>query len=127
LRDRGQEDGAGSAALVATYTDQLCVCCGETAKWPLRGYRGMEVRCDECRRVCYRGRDGPCLRDGKVSEETDGIGWRQERIAALQHEERDGLFKLRQEGLTYAAIGKRAGVSRQRIHQLIGSVPRGKS
>jgi len=34
----------------------------------------------------------------------------------IDHEE---ILKLRQEGLTYAQIGQRFGVSRQRIHQII--------
>ena len=35
---------------------------------------------------------------------------------------RDEALKLRREGLTYAEIGTRLGLSRQRVHQLVTTV-----
>lgn len=48
---------------MTTYTDRHCVCCGEKASWPLRGYGDRKPRCWECRRGCNPGRSMPCRKN----------------------------------------------------------------
>jgi DNA-binding transcriptional regulator LsrR (DeoR family) len=42
------------------------------------------------------------------------------RYLAEANKRREQAKRLRQEGLTFAEIGKRLGVSRQRVHSMIG-------
>ena len=47
---------------MTTYTDRLCVCCGEKTPWPLRGYKS-KPRCWDCRRGCNPERSEPCRKN----------------------------------------------------------------
>ena len=42
------------------------------------------------------------------------------RYLAEANKRREQAQRLRQEGLTFAEIGKRLGITRQRVHQMIG-------
>jgi hypothetical protein len=52
---------------VTTYTDRLCVCCGETTPWPLRGMN-VAPRCADCRRWCNQARSEPCKNGSRNGE-----------------------------------------------------------
>ena len=55
-------EGVARLSKMTTYTDRLCVCCGEKTPWPLRGYKDRKPRCWECRRGCSGQRSEPCLK-----------------------------------------------------------------
>jgi hypothetical protein len=66
LTKRGE--GAARAiklSMMTTYTDRLCVCCGERCPWPLRG-TNVAPRCQACRRGCSSQQSEPCQKIKKA-------------------------------------------------------------
>jgi hypothetical protein len=64
LTKRG-EGAARVFKMMTTYTDRLCVCCGEKTPWPLRGMN-VAPRCQACRRGCSSQRSEPCQKTKKA-------------------------------------------------------------
>ena len=96
------------------YTSVRCVCCHDKTKWPIRGYRILP-RCFECRRGCSGQRSAPCTKSPtpQLTEHIDDL------VMNAPWMEHLDAVKMRQEGITYRAIGERLGVSKQRAHQII--------
>lgn len=71
----------------------LCTDCGRPRSVPSRQYQRSDYRCQQCK--------------GRREQEKYGTLERNRQIV-----------RLRSQGLSYAAIGKRYGIARQRVQQV---------